>query len=155
MAGTRTATMEDIAALAPKVRKADKIEVWCSHGMTPDEALEYSWYISDEVNAAYNDEDEVMGIFGWSLDDEGCCVPWLLASDDLRNHSVQFFKGGRTWIRGLMERFDSGYNFTHAANKQSLKWLKMSGIKDFERVDDWGYYPSPFIKFSWTRKKEN
>ena len=154
MAGYRAAKQEDISVLAPTMRKADRIELFCSHGMTPDEALEYSWYVSKECNSIYDDEDIVMGMFGWSLDDEGSCIPWLLASDELKNHSVQFFKESREWIKDLMDRFEHGYNYTHAANTQSLRWLKMSGIKNFERVDNWGYYPSPFIKFSWITEKE-
>ena len=154
MAGYRAATQEDLDELAPKMREADRIEVWCSHGMTPDEILQYSWVVSNEVNAAYNDEDEVIGIFGWSLDERGSCVPWLLASDDLKNYTKQFLKESRVWVRGLMEKFPHGYNYCHAANQQSLKWLRLCGIKDFQRVDGWGYYPSPFVKFSWTRKKE-
>lgn len=154
MAGYRKADFTDLAALAPKMREADRIEVFCSHGMTPDEILEYSWYISDEVNAIYNDEDEVIGIFGKNIDDHGHCIPWLLASDDLKNYSKQFFKESREWIQDLMDTYKHGYNYVHAANKQSIKWLKMSGIKDFEDVAKWGYYPSPFVKFSWTREKE-
>tara|TARA_R110002153_G_scaffold17833_9_gene62089 strand:+ start:7295 stop:7762 length:468 start_codon:yes stop_codon:yes gene_type:complete len=154
MAGYRAATQEDLDELAPKVREADRIEIFCSHGMTPEEGLQYSWLTSKEVNAAYNDEEEVMAIFGWGLDEEGSCVPWLLASDELQNNTKVFVKGSRIWVRGLMEKFSHGYNYTHAANEQSLKWLKMCGIKDFEEVDGWGHIPSPFVKFSWTNKKE-
>ena len=61
MAGYRAAKQEDISVLAPTMRKADRIELFCSHGMTPDEALEYSWYVSKECNSIYDDEDKVMG----------------------------------------------------------------------------------------------
>ena len=87
MAGYRAATQEDLDELAPKVREADRVEIFCSHGMTPEEGLQYSWLTSEEVNAGYNDKEEVMAIFGWGLDEKGSCVPWLLASDELQNNA--------------------------------------------------------------------
>lgn len=155
MAGWREAKREDIYILAPKMRESDKLEVYCSHGMTAEEALEYSWLTSREVNTIYGDDEEVIGMFGWSLDESNFCIPWLLASDELKNHQKQFIKESRKWIGDLMEKFEHGYNFAHGDNTQSLKWLRMAGIKDFECKDGWGFVPSPFVKFSWTREMEN
>lgn len=154
VAGFRSAKMEDIDELAPIMKKADCIEVFCSHGMTPEEALEYSYVISEEVNTMQDDEGKVIGMFGYNIDDDGLCVPWMLSSDDLQKYALKFFRQSKEWMKGVQEKYPEGYNYAHAANTQSIKWLQWLGIKDFEYMENWGYYPSPFIKFSWNNKKE-
>lgn len=155
VAGFRSARMEDIDELAPIMKGADRIEVFCSHGMLPEEALEYSYVISQEVNTIHDEEEKVIGMFGYNLDDDGLCVPWMLSSDDLRKIRFKFFRESKVWMDGVRKEHSAGYNYAHAGNTESIKWLKWLGIKDFEYLEKWGYYPSPFVKFSWTDKKES
>lgn len=106
----------DIAILAPKMRVQDRREVYCSHGVTPLEALKISFNNSVECNSIEDEDGNVVGMFGVSPAGENKGVPWLLASDDLekKKNQTSFFVGSKEWITSIQSRYQHLSNHVHA-----------------------------------------
>ena len=148
MAYYRDAVIDDCAILAPKMRQQDATEVWHSNGMSPLEALYMSYDICGENHTIIDDHGEIIGMFGCGHNEEtpNIGVPWLLASDKLPTITREFLPQSKEWIDSLDEKYDMLFNFVHADNKVSIRWLKWMGFK-FLRKQYYGVNPSEFYPF--------
>jgi len=147
----RQSIAEDVAILAPNLREQDRREIFCSHGVTPLEALSISFTKAVECNSIEDHNGHLVGMFGVSqAKDTG--VPWLLATDDLPKKANQrsFITQGKDWIKDIQSRYEQLSNRVHADNKISIRWLRSLGFS-FDQEAIWGYRPSRFIRFYWNR----
>ena len=60
----RLSTLEDIKYLAPRLRFEDKREILANSGLTPYEALHFSYKYSDISFTIVNSRNEPVAIFG-------------------------------------------------------------------------------------------
>lgn len=148
MAYYRPSIEEDATVLAPKMRKQDTLEVWHSHGLSPLEALTMSLLLSVEANTIIDDDDEVIGMFGVGEATPQVGIPWLLASDKLRDVTKQFLPESEKWVKRMNERYDLLYNYVYAGNTTSIRWLKWMGFSFIREIPDHGVHPTKFIEFA-------
>ena len=150
----RKAVIQDIDILAPILREQDKHEVWCSHGVNSREALQMSFLNSTECYSIIEDHLKLVGMFGVVNQGNGVGMPWMLASDDLpkKENVATFLPQGKSWVEGLQKKYQQLYNYAHAENHTSLKWLKWLGFDCNEVVQEWGYHPSTFVRFVWEKE---
>jgi hypothetical protein len=122
------ATEERVAWVALHLRKQDAIEVFCSHGADPWQAVHHSWHSSPDCRCIEGDDYSTVGIAGIS---PGGCV-WLLATDGLlatASHRRQFLRGAKQWIDALMaEGAGPLHNWVLAKNTTTLRWLRWLGF---------------------------
>lgn len=148
MAHYRPAIIMDCDDLAPRMREQDAKEVWHSHGLTPLEALVFSFQRAEESYSIISDDGQVIGMFGVGRVTSNIGVPWLLASDELPKVAKEFIPQSKEWIDRVHERYDLLFNFVYAKNTTSIRWLKWLGFSFIRRVDDFGVHPAPFIEFA-------
>lgn len=125
----RRATEEDILYIAANLRKSDRREIWASHRRKPEDLLESCRDV--EVWAAV--AEGTVCIFGCNIlgcgANAACGVPWLLATDEVLKHRVQFLRTSRQICRMWLEKHRLLTNFVHAENKLCILWLKWLGFE--------------------------
>ena len=148
----RTSIEADIAILAPNIREHDRHEIYCSHGVTPLEALTISFSNSVECYTIEDHNGSVVGMFGVTKHTGIEAIPWLLATDALpkKENQRSFLTQGKDWITDIKSRYEKLSNRVHADNRTSIRWLKSLGFS-FDQEVIWGYRPSRFIRFYWNR----
>lgn len=147
MAHYRKAYFSDCEVLADKMRESDKQEVWHSDGMSPLVALQTSYDASSECHTIISDDGDIIGMFGVAPSSiNGCGAPWLLASEELRKCAREFIPQSKAWIETIHDDYDLLFNYVHAANTVSIRWLKWLGF-NFVRELEYGVNPSQFIEF--------
>lgn len=148
----RKAVEADISILAPNIREHDRHEIYCSHGVTPLEALTISFSNSAECYSIEDHNKKVVGMFGVTKHTGTEAVPWLLATESLQkkeNHR-SFIAQAKDWITGIKSRYEHLSNRVHAENKVSIRWLRSLGFS-FDEEAIWGYRPTRFIRFFWNK----
>ena len=148
----RTSIEADIAILAPNIREHDRHEIYCSHGVTPLEALTISFSNSVECYTIEDHNGSVVGMCGVTKHTGIEAIPWLLATDALpkKENQRSFITQGKDWITDIKSRYEKLSNRVHADNRTSIRWLKSLGFS-FDQEAIWGYRPSRFIRFYWNR----
>lgn len=122
-------TDEMIVTVAENMRQADVDEVTASHGHTPIQALQAGVDVSDFIVAVVID-DEPVAILGLSrcnpITDTG--IPWLLSSENALKHKREFLLQSPKVIEQMLSICPNLFNFVHAENKTSVRWLKWLGF---------------------------
>ena len=117
-------TDEHIHTLALDMSKADTDEVWAAGRKTPLEALEQSVSASPEPYVGLY-QGRALCMFGIAelsiLDNKG--IPWMLSSDELKNHARPFLRGSRIYIDVMKVRYPFMINFVDARNRAAIRWL--------------------------------
>ena len=118
-----------VAHIATHLRQQDAAEVFYSDAMQPEEAVYDSWKNSSICRCIEGDDGTPVGICG--LASGG--VIWLLGTEQLlatRSHRLQFLRGAKQWIDGLLEEgLGPLHNRVFAANRDSIRWLKSLGFQ--------------------------
>ena len=147
MAYFRPSEAIDCLKLAPKLREQDKNEVMASHGLEPVTALHLSFKLSNKSYSIIHD-DEVIGMFGYGPGDSDIvAVPWLLASDKLKEISREFLPQSKTWVEEVNKDFPILVNYVDARNTVAIRWLKFLGFKFIRKIDKFGLGQIPFYEF--------
>lgn len=146
---------KDIDILAPIMRKQDVKEVFYSDGVTPKDALLMSKKNSKECFTVVEENDEdVILMFGVVEDDNGDALPWLLGSDRTAKIPKFVLENSSEKITEWKGKYNRLYNFVHAENTVSLKFLKWLGFSLDKKHEEWGHNPSQFIEFEWLNKEK-
>lgn len=146
MAYYRPSKIEDCLELAPILRKQDVDEVAASHGLNPVTALRLSFKISNECNSIIH-EGKVVGMFGYGSDGGTVAVPWLLASDKIKEISREFLPQSKLWVDKVAEDYDVLVNYVDVRNTVAIRWLKFLGFKFIRRIEHFGKAQVPFYEF--------
>lgn len=143
----RPATAADVADLAPRMRQADRNEVWASHRNLPDEALARSLRHSTHAWAGLADGRLVClwGVCPASLISR-VGVPWLLGSDEVETHQVAFLRRSRPALAEMLETYTVLTNWVDARNRVSMRWLRWLGFTLFP-AQPFGPDRLPFHRF--------
>ena len=146
----REARLADAAALAPRLRPADKREVMASHGHRPLSALTHSLRQSEVAWAGLAD-GEVMALWGVGsvalIGREG--APWLLGARGLERHKRAFLAFSRQGLAVMGARYAYLENWVDARNALSIRWLRWLGFT-LEPAQPYGRFGRPFHRF-WMR----
>lgn len=130
----RPACLEDAAALAPKLRVADRQEIDARSGRPPEEVLRDG--VSRGRSFALElSSGEVGALFGVGPTEEprlGCV--WLLGSDALLSIKTTFLRHSREWVDELSKGYDLLGNHVDARNTVHINWLRWLGFRFLSRA---------------------
>jgi len=125
----REARQEDIAALAERMREADRQEVQASHGHTADEALTSSLAASTVAwTGLINGEPICMFGVGPISILAGRGAPWMLGTDLIEKSPKTFLRRCRPCVSRMLSVYPYLENYVHEQNSVSIKWLRWLGF---------------------------
>jgi hypothetical protein len=147
MLKSRNSLSTDPTKLAPKIRPEDIAEIAASSGSTPLQALEMGLTFSDDPKTITLDDEPVamFGVCRSATPGIGWC--WMLCSDEIEKHQVQFLRRGRELIREVNADYDLIGNFVDARNTVHIRWLRWLGFTFIKLHQDWGVERRPFYEF--------
>jgi hypothetical protein len=145
---TRPTRKEDCIYLATRLRQADLDEVKAASGLDPCEALLEGLFHSQQCHTVV-DGDTPLAVFGVCpapLNDSVGIV-WLLGSDALKMHSIEFLRKSKGWVDELHKAFPVLYNNIDARNTVHIKWLQWLGFNFINEIPEYGVERRPFYHF--------
>lgn len=125
----RPSQPEDIDAIAPRMRDADKVEVMASAGRTPREALLESLDGSEVALTVVIDgiPEIMLGVATISaVTGTGC--PWLLGTDAVKKHYREFLRQSPVFLKRLSHGYTRLVNIVDDRNTLSKRWLQWLGF---------------------------
>ncbi len=142
----RPAEPRDAAALAPRLRSADRREIQAALGSTsPTDVLRRGVYASDPCFAVVAN-GSVVALFGVvpiaRLPETGSV--WLLASDDFAARPAFIVRSSKAWLTTLHERYRVLTNYVDARNEVHIRWLRWCGFTFVRRIERFGAMGLPF-----------
>ena len=140
--------------LAPYLRLSDRIEIECTSGQEPLDALLESVRVSDpDMVWAALDQRLPVAMFGAnSLKGEEIGGIWLLASYGIYRNKRDFMKKSREYLAKMHERYEYLTNFIDEQNLVTRRWLQALGFKPVQRIEHFGVGQRPFIQYVSKRK---
>tara|TARA_R100001129_G_scaffold104546_1_gene71469 strand:+ start:470 stop:940 length:471 start_codon:yes stop_codon:yes gene_type:complete len=145
----REATESDAIILAPFLREMDCIEITAVSGKNPLEGLLDVFSAPNaKVHSIVQNDGTIMGIFGVTdcAHGSGYGVPFLLASNQLEQHSKEFLRHCKKWVKELESEYPCLYNFIHTQNFVAMRWLQWCGFEVKQEVE-YGIGKEPFYLF--------
>ena len=141
------ATQAHVHDLAARMRKADVEEAWALAHLEPLQALKAAITGSREPAAGLAD-GRVFVLFGIAqrspFSDRGC--PWMLATDELDQHSVRFLRESRRLLAEIRLTYPRLENYIDARQVEAVQWLWWLGftvdLPEFRGLDN-----LPFHRF--------
>ncbi len=133
-----------VPALAQRLRQSDKDEIAAASGLDPLQGLGQSVAMSHYSYTIMEDEEPVV-MYGARHVADGKGLVWLLASDALERHSIQFLRNSVEYINRL--HYETGChtlsNLTDKRNTLHHRWLRWTGFTFGPEVPI-GPYSMPF-----------
>lgn len=143
----RLATFSDVADVASRLRKEDIQEGWAMLGVDPVPYL-INCYDPARTWVIFNAQDENVALAGATpMKEPGLGQVWMVATDALTLHSIEFLKHTPRFIGMLHEEFPCLFNWVDARNLVHIKWLRWCGFNFINKHDKWGPYGLPFYSF--------
>ncbi len=151
----RPAAPQDADKLAPRLRRADRMEVQANSGRDPRLAMREAVADSVPAYALLGPYGEVIGLFG--------ALPhprykragsiWLLGSDELVANPLVALRTAKLWLGRMHEHYPVLGNFIDARNTLHIRWLCWLGFRMLRRVERFGAEQRPFIEFCRAQRK--
>ena len=133
----RKSNLKDFKYVVENMRVMDKIEALYQTGLSPEDALSYT-FLGSKTNMTIADDDgQPIGLCGVQKD--GCI--WCVATDELFNNKkyrIQLIRQGRKWVDNLLESYKILYNYVYAENTSAIKWLKALGFTFVKLHESYG-----------------
>lgn len=144
----RPATMEDCLILGPILRKADKEEIQASSGDLPSDALLIGLRDSELCLSIVQDE-KPLAMFGVVRMAENPSVGqvWLLGTDEIKAHSMEFLRKSKEWVERLHRDFPVLYNNIDARNTVHIRWLQWLRFQFINELPSYGHEGRLFYHF--------
>lgn len=153
-----------IMALARDIRKEDLHEVEAGAGMGVEVVVQESVRLSTYGGAIFWKEslsdlppseeyqNGLACIWGVCPVEglEGAGIPWLLGTKEMDRHPRLVMECGWQQLTLMQQRFNYLYNYVHASNKRSIRFLKWLGFR-LEEPAPWGAAGEMFRRFSWSK----
>ncbi|KAF0146655.1 MAG: hypothetical protein FD153_2 [Rhodospirillaceae bacterium] len=141
------ATPDHIALLAPRMRPADRDEVWASGHMTPEEALRRSLRLSTHAWTLFI-EDEPLAMWGVAPLNllAGVGAPWLLSTDAVDRYPRAFLRHCRSRFSDLFRVYPILRSYVDDRHTVAKRWLAWLGFTLGE-PEPWGADGLPFRPF--------
>tara|TARA_Y100001963_G_scaffold148439_1_gene226330 strand:- start:365 stop:814 length:450 start_codon:yes stop_codon:yes gene_type:complete len=131
--------------IALHMRLEDQEEIMLSHGITPVEAINYSYDNSEICHGIEGDDGMPVGLMGICGD-----RIWMLGTEEIaatKNHRLQLCLQGRRWVDSYMKGGGKPIgNHVFSKNKMSIKWLEHLGFS-IEEPAPFGPFGALFCQF--------
>jgi hypothetical protein len=151
--GRAPATLAMAEYLAPRLRRADKEEVFAASGMEAGEALIQAVRMSRRTDAwIFDDKPEAIAGVCDLPGHPACGVIWMLASDVVDKAPKRLMMGNREYVQELLTEYDVLFNFVDNRNTKAQRWLKWLGFQ-LAAPAPYGVMGLPFRHF-WMAKGE-
>lgn len=141
----KLASDRDVRDVARRLRKADIKEGWAFLGCNPQDWLAH--YDPKRTWVIYNSKDANVALAGVEPYTDNSALIWMVATDDLEKHSIEFLKYSRPFIEEVTRPYDLVFNWVHAENEVHLKWLRWCGFTFIQYHEVFGAAGEPFYTF--------
>src|SRR6056300_1694037 len=143
----RLATDEDVFDVVSRLRPCDVEECVAFTGLTPLEYISRVGYDPDNTYVIFNADGDNVALGGVSHTDDQCALIWLIATPLIENHSIEFLKYSRAFIKEITQGIPLVYNWVYAKNDVHIKWLKWCGFTFIKEHTCFGAAGVPFLTF--------
>lgn len=143
----RPAELLDVHYLASRLRAEDVVEIKAACGRRVGDVLREC--IRSGRSWVGVDAEGPFGVFGVAPapHESGVGVPWMLATERLEKHTLQFLRECRFQVAELQRGYRLLRNLVDARNTVHIKWLAWCGF-EFVRIHPaFGYERLPFYEF--------
>lgn len=86
------------------------------------------------------------GLCGIDPMDDGTGLIWMVGTDRLVEHQIEFLKHSKTWINEASRPYRAVGNLVHAKNEVHLKWLRWCGFTFLRKIKA-GPFNEEFYEF--------
>lgn len=126
----RRPTSADLDFMVENIRKEDLAEVEAMGGKTVRECLDETNDIQN-TSWVWEHDGKVMCIFGVNPveDSDRIGAIWMLATKFFDDYFMIFASGCKPIVEDMIKPFKYVFNYVHAENKKSIKWLQWLGFK--------------------------
>lgn len=138
---------ELVQYIADNMRHADAVECYEMSGLSPREALDKGIESSSYVSVVIVNKVPC-AIVGLTIISAvtGLGVPWLLATHDAVKNKRVFINNCKQGVDDMLKICPNLFNYVHAENKLSVKWLRWMGFT-IEESQPMGHNGAMFHKF--------
>ena len=146
-AGVRleVATKRHARELARSMRGEDKLEIWCSGHIMPEQGVRASINRSCEAWAVRALNGDLLCVFGVCVGQEGWQAPWLLSSTHVDRHRLAFWKASKQILGHLRSKYPLMVQMVHARYIQAIAWVRRLGFS-VDAPEQWGAENTLFCK---------
>ena len=138
--------------MAPRLRAADKAEISAMSGRFPVNAL-LAGLEGDVSLTAVSPEGDPLLMFGVAPSRfPGAGYIWMLATDDILKHRMQFLRQSTQYIDSLHDFYPLLHNYVDARNSLHIRWLKWIGCTFIKTHTRMGVQGRPFHEFVRIKK---
>ncbi len=142
------ATLEHARLLAPRLRRSDRLEVMYSSGLNALDSLTQSIQFSKVCWTALIDgRPEICWGACEFPPNHSMGIVWLLSSEELYRIPGRFVRESKIYVSKMLETFDTLFNYVHAVNMKSQKWLENMDFEAKGRIEEYGVGKQPFILY--------
>lgn len=148
MSFARPSTWDDVCYVSDFMRPED-IEECEAGGLTHFDALGRSFdraIVAYTLVTPHGDPAAILGVSKSPY--QGMGVVWMLGTDAIKRHKIQFLRNSRPFLERLYEEtgHEAYYNYTYAKNDLHHSWLRWLGFT-FIREVSLPPYDQPFYEF--------
>lgn len=138
-----------IERLLPRVRAADRAELWAGWRHTPEQSLRYGLKHSSHVWTGCIECEPVCmaGVVPGSIL-SGTGAPWLIGTEALIEHQFTFLRCCRGQLARLQRVYQHLANHVAADNTAAVRWLTWLGFT-VHAAAPFGPDGVPFRLFEW------
>lgn len=142
------ATADHAALLVPRIRLADRKEIYAASGRRVEAKIFDALDHSDMAWSGWAG-DTVHVIFGVArLSFAGTAAqPWLIASSGIEDHQIAFLRRCRRYARQMLTVADRLENFVDRRNHVAIDWLRWVGFTIDPEPAPYGPWGRPFLRF--------
>lgn len=155
MLSVRPSIREDVASVAPRLRKEDREEVLAAGGASVEGSLMEGFLSPDGCYTVVTEEGLPIIMFGTSPHpaDDMVGAVWLLATDEIADYRMEFLKRCRPYVDLMQEKYPILMNFTDCRNDVHHRWLRWCGFFFINKVKGFGPEGHPFYEVVRIRKE--
>lgn len=148
MLKARVATASDAIWMAPRLREADRREVFAAGSEGPLASLLNGVLYSMTPWAAVDEEDRPVALCGLvPTADPLVGSVWLLATDEVAHHRISFLRRGQQLLETFHLHRPVLGNFVDERNTVHIEWLRWLGFTFINRHPQFGPERRPFLEF--------
>lgn len=149
----RPSVPQDIAYLAPRLRKADLDSILAAGSPSAEHSLATGIALSDLCLTAADEFDNPVFMFGTvPYTDATIAQVWLMASDDIDNHWRSLNRLAAEYLVVFHQKYHILSNAIDCRNTTHLRWLRWRGFHFIREVPGYGPGHLPFIEIASIRK---